>query len=379
MPLFKKNLFALFLLLAVLLAGCGAVATGTVTNSAPPTNTAIGSPDLTITPSISPTKTPVIRIDPTTTPAIGKPPLPAPAKLKESKLRANHGTGVDVLAVSPDNTFVASANDFENSIILWNVQKASPVRKMERANMSKEFGGGYGVRVLAFSPDNQLLVGGSYDSNIFVWEVSTGRVVRSFNKIGAPIETVIFSPDGRYIVAGDEDGKIRIWDVLNGALLKVLEEHKTAVFSLVFSLDGKKLVSTGFDTTIKYWEVSSGKVLNSIQTKNPVLELALSFDGKILAGVDYEGEVKIWEFETGKELFNIKGHRDAAYYVSFHPSNKVIATGSADDALKLWDVTTGKEIFAMTKKDLSALVFSIDGKFLFTGDEEGVIQWWETN
>jgi WD40 repeat protein len=85
-----------------------------------------------------------------------------------------------VLAVSPNNKLIASATNYDDSILLWNTDKASPERKIQREATMDRREGGVGVQALAFSPDSQLLASSNRDSTIYVWEVMSGKSLRIF-------------------------------------------------------------------------------------------------------------------------------------------------------------------------------------------------------
>ena len=70
------------------------------------------------------------------------------------------------------------------------------------------------VHAVAFSPDGNTLVSGSYDGTVRLWDLATHR------QIGAPITghdgqvySVAFSRDGKVIASGADDGTVRLWDV----------------------------------------------------------------------------------------------------------------------------------------------------------------------
>jgi hypothetical protein len=71
--------------------------------------------------------------------------------------------------------------------------------------------------------------------------------------IGA-VYTVAISPDGQIIVSGSDDKAIEVWNLSTGNLLQTLEAHTDQVRSVAISPDGQTLVSGSKDKTIKIWE-----------------------------------------------------------------------------------------------------------------------------
>jgi WD40 repeat protein len=54
---------------------------------------------------------------------------------------------------------------------------------------------------------------------------------------------------------------LRLWEVQSGRLLRTLQDHTKIVSALAVSLDGRRIVSGSWDKTIKIWEAESGRLL----------------------------------------------------------------------------------------------------------------------
>src|SRR5262249_41382896 len=122
--------------------------------------------------------------------------------------------------------------------------------------------------------------------------------------LGAPVGTfrAAFSPDGTRL-ALPVDKTIKIWDVASGRELRTLEGHMGHVSALVFSPDGAHLASTSWDGTVTLWDLTGAeapRVLKAAYLSGQVC-LAISPDGKHLAAGDGAGQVTVWDLARGKE------------------------------------------------------------------------------
>ena len=61
------------------------------------------------------------------------------------------------------------------------------------------------------------------------------------------------------------DHTLKLWEVRSGKCLRTLEGHSGAVWACGFSPDGRLLVSGSDDHTLKLWEVRSGKCLRTLE------------------------------------------------------------------------------------------------------------------
>ncbi|ETN97140.1 hypothetical protein RFI_40391, partial [Reticulomyxa filosa] len=67
------------------------------------------------------------------------------------------------------------------------------------------------VTCVQFSPDGNIIVSGSYDKTIRLWNASSGTQIKSLKGHSDIIKSVQFSPDGNTIVSGSHDKTIRLW------------------------------------------------------------------------------------------------------------------------------------------------------------------------
>jgi WD40 repeat protein len=118
------------------------------------------------------------------------------------------------------------------------------------------------VTALAFAPDGKTLVSGSDDNTVKLWDVASGKELRTLRGHAAPVRSVACSPDGKTLVSGSWDRTVKLWDVASGKELRTLQGHASDVASVAYSPDGKTLASAGDDASIRHYRIADGlKVL----------------------------------------------------------------------------------------------------------------------
>jgi WD40 repeat protein len=233
------------------------------------------------------------------------------------------------------------------------------------------------IHSMAFSPDGNTLVSGSYDGTVRLWDVAAHR------QIGAPlaghddkINSVAFSPDGKTLATGGADGTIRLWDVATHRQIGApLASHAGVVYSVVFSPDGKTLASGSADGAIRLWDVATQQVARSWPTNSPVFDVAFSPDGKILASGNLDDTARLWDVATLRPI----GNPFIGYSLVFSPDGKILATGGYDHIVRLWNVVsrTGTAVLTGHTKPVNSVAFSPDGKTLAAGAADGTVRLWD--
>lgn len=112
------------------------------------------------------------------------------------------------------------------------------------------------VNSLAISADAKLLVSGSRDQTIKVWQLETGELIRTLKGHRDSIHAIALSPDEQIIASGSADQTIKLWHLQTGELLGTFTGHANTVTALAFTASGEMLVSGSLDKTIKIWQKS---------------------------------------------------------------------------------------------------------------------------
>jgi len=299
-------------------------------------------------------------------------------------------TTVFSVAFSPDGRTLASGNgnyvvlsadgktrsSTDQTISLWDVASGKELKTLKG-----HLGEVYSV---AFSPDGRTLASGGTDKSIKLWDVRSGRELKALNGHSSDVSSVAFTSDGRTLASGSSDQTIKLWDVVSGQELKALQGHSGDVRSVAFTSDGRTLASGSTDKTIKLWDVASGQELKALKGhSSSVLSVAFSFDGKTLASGNGDTTIKLWDVASGQELKALKGHSNFVTSVAFSSDGKTLASGSTDKTIKLWDVVSGQELKALQGHSsiVTSVAFSSDGKTLASGDgyrdSDGTIKLWD--
>ncbi len=77
------------------------------------------------------------------------------------------------------------------------------------------------ITAIAFSPDGRYALSGSADNHLRLWEVATGREVRSFTGHADKVIAAAFSPDRQYVLSATYK-KAVFWEVATRKKVRTL-------------------------------------------------------------------------------------------------------------------------------------------------------------
>jgi WD40 repeat protein len=247
-------------------------------------------------------------------------------------------------------------------------------------------GGTDKVRSIARSLDSSLVISGSGNGSVLLWDAAERKLIAHLAK---PIDlavTVAFSPDGTKAAWGDAMGRLFLWNPRTGAVLKQVDSQPP-VYCLAFNGEDQ-VVTNGSEDLINFWDIhdpANPKPLEPLHTKNDqIVALALSPDGRWLVSSHNGGRLLLFDLhDRGAAPVQLGGYGSAGWQMAFdpHPGSSILAVIGLNDRLMLFDVAKRKpiELFGrhLAEKAGQCLAFSPDGKRLATGSESGSIQLWD--
>ncbi|MDP2852955.1 MAG: caspase family protein [Smithellaceae bacterium] len=267
-----------------------------------------------------------------------------------------HGQDVSSTAFSPTTDTLVTGS-LDTTLRFWDLKSGK-----EKLSVPGHNGG---VLSVAYSPDGRYLASAGNDAQVKLRNGSTGALLKTFTGhiqgkgsaiYGAfnGVYDVRFSPDGKTIASAGTDGTARLWDIATGKEIKSLRGHDGNVISVAFSPDGRFLASGGYDGTVRLWDAKSGKELKALNKDNhdgSVTFVGYSPDGKYVFARGKDEIVRLWSAENGQEIKQFAGMRTLTTMVgtmnsaSVSPDSRYLLTNDGPGAVsRVWDIAAGREI-----------------------------------
>jgi U3 small nucleolar RNA-associated protein 15 len=171
------------------------------------------------------------------------------------------------------------------------------------------------VRSGTFMPaQSGLLVSGSYDQTVRLWDSRVGGKAVMVFKHAAPVETVLPMPSGTAVLAA-ADNVISVLDIVAAKPIHMLRNHQKTVTALSLANNGERLLSGALDGHVKVFETTGWNVVGGMKYPSPILSLSVipnqKEDRHIAVGMQsgllsikthLSGEQKVQAREREKEM-----------------------------------------------------------------------------
>jgi len=94
-----------------------------------------------------------------------------------------------------------------------------------------------------------VLATASFDSMVKLWDVNSGRCLRTLAGHTDPVYTLDYSPNGHFLASGSFDRCLNIWSAKDGALLKTFRGNG-GIFEVAWNPAGDKVSACFSSNTV---------------------------------------------------------------------------------------------------------------------------------
>ncbi len=301
-----------------------------------------------------------------------------------------HSKRIHALAFAPDGKrFVSSSED--ETIRLWDVATGTLVRELKGHHLS--------VLSVAYAPDGRLIATGGQDDRIRFWDAETGQNVRTIESLRGVVKgwengiifsteghseyinSIAFSPDGTLLLSGSDDQTIKLWDVGRARLIRTFEGQTTDVTSVAFLGDGKRIASASGDG-IRIWDRQSGRLLVTLTKFAEGEWMAITPEGYFAAS---KNGAKKLILVRGYETYSIDQFYQRLYRpdlvrekLAGDPTGKVREAAAKLDLDKIFNSGTAPEVTIVGSGDGTKVTddrFTAKAKVSDQGGGIGRIEW----
>ncbi|KAL1865209.1 hypothetical protein Daus18300_007336 [Diaporthe australafricana] len=214
---------------------------------------------------------------------------------------------------------------------------------------------------------NSTVFAGSWDRNVWSWDIETRQSGRKFAGHSDFVKAVVCTKVGGkdVLVSGGADKKIIVWDIDKGSRLHVLQDSVTAMLAvqsltvdpILSSEDEAVIVSAGSDPFVRRWKVRLGGWEQFVDAEpgTPNVErrsINVHETSVYKVLFDHSGdETDLWTASADGSAKCLSRGRDFSTEDSFEHGDHVravivtdqwVVTAGRDEDLKIWNRASGK-------------------------------------
>lgn len=272
----------------------------------------------------------------------------------------------DVLFTADSKTLISAGMD--NLIKLWSVPNFELVGEIAGHENS--------VNMLSLSPIGDLLVTGSTDKTVRIWDFPSGK---QREILDVKVNGAHLSPNGKWL-ATTADARFRMFDFETLEVAWEMKTQKREIHALKFSPKRNSLTVAGMKSPeVRFLDPATGELQGAIEAHDPfVMSFDYTPDEDHFASTGYDGTLKIWDVKKGTLLQAHSLDGKGMMAVSTAPDNDTVAV-SLDHQLLLFSIKEAalKKKIELKPKGVYQTNFSPDGHWLALASADKRVRVWD--
>jgi WD40 repeat protein len=229
------------------------------------------------------------------------------------------------------------------------------------------------IVAMALSPNEQFLALGGTNSEVYVFNLKSGKNIFPDRPHQGWITALRFSGGNDRLAIADERSA-KVVSIPDGHQIRFVSSDPR-VEAVTLSNDGRLLGMVYFafgKITARIMDLSSSNEIPPVEHAGIQPSIVASRDGKLFAMTGSKS-LHLFRADTGRELPE-SGFSGVVGAAAFSPLHEWIAIGTSDHKIHLVDVTSAKEVWwASEASSVTMVAFDSAGKSLATATSEGVV------
>jgi len=241
-------------------------------------------------------------------------------------------------------------------------------------------GHGGPVKSVAADSSRSLVLTGSFDYAMMVWDVTDAEAPRQLfrhDEHDGAVNATAFVPGARLALASGDDAALSVWNIDSGTREHRFEGHTAKVVDIAVSDDGAWAATASWDRSARLWSLrdkKAGPVLAG--HKGPVNAVAFSADGAHVFTASYDGMIRMFETATGEFVRPIYKHGWGINVLKRLPAANQLVFGALNGTAAVVDIATGEKVADLGESDRPILALAVTRQpgLIATGGGDGSVR-----
>lgn len=267
------------------------------------------------------------------------------------QLLEGHRNIVVSLDVFPNDQNVLVSGSRDNSVLVW--QMNPETGKVHCINMG--YGHTHNVSAVACckSKTNSFF-SASDDKTLKLWDIPVKKrlvalkarlpvlcTVRAHDKT---INSICVSLNDKFVATGSQDNTAKVWKASDLSLVGTMSGHKKGVMCVEFSPVDKVLATASKDGTVKLWSLGDFSLLKSFDDHQcPLVKVIFLSKGTQLLSSSCDGVIKLHNIKKGGCIQTETEHAGEVWALAASLNEDIMVSGASDSTIVIWkDMTEEK-------------------------------------
>ncbi|KAL8972750.1 MAG: hypothetical protein Q9183_000365 [Haloplaca sp. 2 TL-2023] len=124
---------------------------------------------------------------------------------------------------------------------------------------------------LAVDPSGDVVCAGSLDSfHIHIWSVQTGQLLDQLSGHEGPVSSLAFAPSGGILISGSWDHTVRMWNIFDRTQTSEALQLQADITDLTIRPDSKQIAVATLDGQLTFWSVAEATQSASLEGRRDV-------------------------------------------------------------------------------------------------------------
>ena len=189
-----------------------------------------------------------------------------------TSIAVDTGQSQPFVCFSPDGKALVTGG-YGTAVKVWSSATGELIREIKLGTRE-------GGLTPAISPDGKILAVGNRNSTTALIDLETGTSLQGLDKIMS--HQLCFDPSGKTIAVTYVDGSLTLWDVATGKMIKTAQAWANELYTVDWSPDGTLLVTGGYHTPVTLWNSTDLSIVNELESSEWVMDVKFSPDGSRL-------------------------------------------------------------------------------------------------
>ena len=247
---------------------------------------------------------------------------------------AGHTATVTALNISQNSKLLVSGGK-DGTVYLWDTDTGQLLRAFEGHRQP--------VTAVAVSPDGSTVVSACKEGRIRRWDVQSGIRMQSLQLPHGGVTALTYGATADRLISASNDGdradasmrQIQIWDLSTGKLERTFAGHTAPIAGLQVA-DDHMLFSTGSDRALM-WDLKREELV-TVFPQDSANTIATSFNAQNIVTVHANGSVRVWMRQAGQLVQRESGELGRNLDVALSPNHRYLVSWSADQRLRVWQL-----------------------------------------